>query len=133
MSRPLPRAYFWIDQTLIRDGIWLKLKIPARLAYIALSASVDRQGVTIWSRSKLMSLAGSGDAEEFEESLNELQSQGLLVRLIDQTPAAIRLCALGDAAAGGSSGQGVEKAKAPTLPIHIHTHIQWGEPPRVDP
>jgi hypothetical protein len=91
MSRRLPRSFFWIDQNLIRSGIWLKLSAEGRLAYIALAASCDREGVSIWSAPKLMELSACSEREEWGTRIAELENQGLIERIPDTAPPAIRL------------------------------------------
>lgn len=138
MSRPLPRAFFWLDQQLVRSGIWLKLSPQARLAYIALCASCDRQGVSIWSRAKLMQLSACQDPEEWQRLLVELESHQLVERMVDHSPPALRLVPL--QSEGMSAGMPTSRAAADALtaatpsesaklapmagpsPIVVHTH-----------
>lgn len=69
--RKLARSFFWIDQDLVRSGLWLKLSNVERLAYVALAASVNRDGVSLWGSEKLISLAGLS-RQEWEISLTKL-------------------------------------------------------------
>ena len=89
--RRLPRSFFWIDQSVIRSGAWLRLSVEARLAYVALAASCDREGITIWSAPKLMALSASGDHENWEAQVSELEREALIERVPDRSPPAIRL------------------------------------------
>jgi hypothetical protein len=129
MGRRLPRAFFWIDQSLIRGGVWLKLSAEARLAYIALSASCDRQGVSIWSRSKLMELSACKDPEDWRGRLVELESYRLIEPLPEHSPPAILLVELDpelSRSAGGDRAASNQMSAtwaggAPTAPIVVHT------------
>lgn len=55
--RKLARSFFWVDQDLLRSGLWLKLSAVERLVYIALAASVNRDGISLWGSEKLLTLA----------------------------------------------------------------------------
>lgn len=80
MSRRMPKSFFWIDQQLIRSGTWEKLSAQARLTYVALSATCDREGLSLWTARRLQSLAATEDIEVFGSSLSELE----VVRLIER-------------------------------------------------
>jgi|HubBroStandDraft_6_1064221.scaffolds.fasta_scaffold332963_3 hypothetical protein len=80
MPRRMPKSFFWIDQALIRMGIWEKLSAQARLTYVALSATCDREGLSLWSVRKLQILAATEDAEAFGSSLSELERMQLVER-----------------------------------------------------
>lgn len=69
--RKLARSFFWIDQELVRSGLWLKLPLESRLAYVALAASVNKDGISLWGEEKLLQLAGI-KAEEWIQSLTLL-------------------------------------------------------------
>ena len=67
--RRIPKSFFWIDQALIRSGVWEKLSGQARLTFVALSATCDREGLSVWSAQRLQSLSATADAEAFGSSL----------------------------------------------------------------
>lgn len=69
--RKLSRSFFWIDQELIRSGVWLKMSSAARLSYVALVASVNKDGTSLWGETKLLTLAGVNESE-WVLSLGEL-------------------------------------------------------------
>lgn len=69
--RKLAKSFFWIDQELVRSGVWTRLPGVARLVYIALAASVNRDGVSLWGQEKLIALAGCSK-EDWETSLVSL-------------------------------------------------------------
>ena len=75
MARRVPKSFFWIDQKLIRGGLWLKLSRRGKLLYVALSAACDREGRCHWGREKLMDLAGEQD---FEGGMEELAAHHLI-------------------------------------------------------
>lgn len=77
----MPRSFFWIDQHIIRSGIWMRVSASARLTYVAIAASADREGLSIWSGRKLMELTGDLVQEEFERNLNELDRMQLIERV----------------------------------------------------
>jgi hypothetical protein len=77
--RKLAKSFFWIDQELVRSGVWTKLPGVTRLVYIALAASVNRDGVSLWGQEKLIALAGCS-TEDWEASLVNL-SKYCLVQL----------------------------------------------------
>jgi hypothetical protein len=136
MSRRLPRAFFWVDQQIIRLGIWTKLSPLARLTYISLSASVDREGISIWSHHKLRELSGCCDRDELNRCLGELAEHSLIERFDEQIPPAIRLCNL---QSEGNESQTklpdhttkAQSAKRPSegaasVIVHTHTTIHLG-------
>jgi hypothetical protein len=127
-----------MDQHLIRGGVWLKLSAAARLAYVALAASCDRQGVSIWSRPKLMELSACLNPDEWGERIRELESHGLVESLPSSSPPAIRLIDL----EGSGLTTGVEIRPSPTstppvtptsawpFVVHTQTTISLGNPSR---
>jgi hypothetical protein len=126
MSRRLPRSFFWIDQQLVRNGTWVKLGHEARLVYIAISASVDRDGLSIWSRSKLMELSGCRTPEEFQQGIVDLESHRLIEPIPQNVPPAIHLCSLDPTEAetaprGAGSGRG--QHASPPIVVHTTVHI----------
>ena len=144
MNRKLPRSFFWVDQQLIRGGAWLKLSAPARLAYIALAASCDRQGVSIWSRHKLMELSACQDPDDWGSTLVELESHQLIQLLPECAPPEIRLTEL---TAESPASSGAEFKSPPGTPaaamagpspwassgplvVHTQTTIHLGHTPR---
>jgi hypothetical protein len=133
MGRRLPRSFFWIDQHLIRSGTWLRLSAEARLTYIAIAASCDRQGVSIWSRAKLMELAACKAPEEWGFRISELISHRLIELLPETAPPAIQLIELQpeqDTACGSAAPSLPPVIATPNPPpqvvVHTHTTIHLG-------
>ena len=128
MSRNLPRSFFWIDQHLIRSGIWLNLGAEARLTYIAIAASCDRQGISIWSRNKLMELSACKDPEEWEPRISELLDHKLIELLPENSPPAIRL--IGFQSESPNTGRTGPHRLPDTIPapviVHTYTTINLG-------
>lgn len=128
MSRRLPRSFFWIDQHLIRSGTWLKLSASARLAYIAIAASCDRQGMSIWSRNKLMELSACKNPDDWGPLISELMSHQLIEPLPENSPPAIRLIEFQIENFESASRSEAQRVPAPdatvtsTAPIVVHTH-----------
>ncbi|MGK5085468.1 hypothetical protein WDW37_19445 [Bdellovibrionota bacterium FG-1] len=89
--RRLPKSFFWIDQSVIRSGVWVRLSPEARLAYVALAASCDREGISIWSATKLMTLSACVAHDGWQAKLTELERESLIERVPESTPPAIRL------------------------------------------
>lgn len=129
MSRRLPRSFFWIDQSVIRSGAWQRLSAEARLAYVALAASCDREGLSIWSSPKLMELAACLERESWGARISELESCALVERVVDHSPPAIRLKEL-DSSARGDVAEAPRPSPAPptqfTTPIIVQTTIHLG-------
>ena len=75
--RNLAKSFFWIDQELLRSGLWLKLSAVDRLVYIALAASVNRDGVSLWGNEKLQVLA-SCSKTDWDESIIKLTEHDLI-------------------------------------------------------
>lgn len=75
--RKLARSFFWIDQELLRSGLWLKLSTVDRLVYIAIAASVNRDGVSLWGNEKLQLLA-SCTKTDWDESIVKLIEHNLV-------------------------------------------------------
>ena len=75
--RKLAKSFFWIDQELMRSGLWLKLSTVERLVYIAIAASVNRDGVSLWGCEKLQGLA-SCTALEWNEGVAKLIAHNLI-------------------------------------------------------
>ena len=133
MSRALARSFFWIDQNIIRQGVWAGLSAQARLAYVALSASVDREGVSIWSKKKLMEVAACPNPDEFEQGLIDLESRGLIQRHLEAIPPAISICNIPVLDGSGPIPKphgGLDKPSSALSPstgpgtsITIHNHI----------
>jgi hypothetical protein len=107
----------------------MKLSSEARLAYVALSASCDREGVSIWSRAKLMELSAIFDPDTWRERLVELESHQLIESLPGHLPPAIRLVELGREVAAPRPPDGEQSPSlpatwagdAPSAPIIVHT------------
>lgn len=78
--RKMARSFFWIDQQIIRSGIWQKLSMEAKLSYVAISASADREGLCQWGSQKLIDQIGAVAAEVFNKSLEELEALNLIAR-----------------------------------------------------
>lgn len=137
MSRRLPRSFFWMDQSVIRSGAWQRLSAEARLAYVALAASCDREGLSIWSAPKLMELAACREREEWGARISELEGCALIERVLDHSPPAIRLREL-DSPARGDAVEAprttpASAATPPAVPIIVHTqttiHLGGGRQP----
>jgi hypothetical protein len=128
MRRRLPKSFFWIDQNIIRSGAWQRLSASSRLAYVALAASCDRDGISIWSASKLMELSACREREEWTANITELENQQLIEKVPESSPPAIRLREL-EIQAGRDSTTDVCIAPKPVpgsstsaAPIIVHTH-----------
>ena len=133
MSRKLPRSFFWIDQGVIRNGAWLKLSAESRLAYIALAASCDREGISIWSIPKLMELAACQEREIWAERVIELEGHSLVEQMPEHIPPAIKL--LGLEVTPVTGGRGPSARELSTAPIVVHTHTTihlGGQAPHVE-
>jgi hypothetical protein len=76
--RNVPRAFFWIDQNVIRGGFWTALSIEARVLYVALAASADRDGVSRWGPVKLMELSGIKEPAWYEGAVKALVESKLV-------------------------------------------------------
>lgn len=131
MSRRLPRSFFWIDQSVIRSGAWQRLSAEARLAYVALAASCDREGLSIWSAAKLMELAACRAREEWGARVSELESCALVERVPEHSPPAIRLkeldsSARSDAAETSRSTPALATQFAAPIVVHTQTTIHLG-------
>ena len=75
--RKLSKSFFWIDQEIVRSGLWSKMSARARLCYVALVASVNREGLSLWGELKLSELAGV-TKEEWADVLSELSLSHLI-------------------------------------------------------
>lgn len=132
MSRRLPRSFFWIDQSVIRSGVWLGLSAEARLAYVALAASCDREGLSIWSARKLMELGACPEREDWSARVSELEGCALIERLPEHSPPAIRLKELDLPSRGEAGVEAARPAPAPASPhaapiiVHTQTTIHLG-------
>jgi len=126
MARRMPKSFFWIDQKLIRSGLWQKLTVTGKLFYVVLSAACDRDGRCHWGRTKLMELAG-GTERDFESGMAELSGHRLVK--MDDGLGAIELLAL-DEEPPLESPQPSLKAKTEATPVVIHTQltVQLGKP-----
>ena len=132
--RRLPRSFFWIDQSVIRSGAWLRLSAEARLAYVALAASCDREGISIWSVPKLMELSGSsGEHENWHVRVSELEREALIERVPEHSPPAIRLREFEAHARPGALDTGMIKpsplqstSTAAPIVVHTQTTIHFG-------
>lgn len=78
--RKMARSFFWIDQQIIRSGTWQRLTKEAKLSYVVLAASADREGVSQWGPQKLTELIGEVEFENFYKSLSELEEHSLIIR-----------------------------------------------------
>jgi hypothetical protein len=144
MSRRLPRSFFWIDQSMIRSGAWQRLSAEVRLAYVALAASCDREGLSIWSAPKLMELAACRDRDEWSARVSELESQKLIERVPESSPPAIRIMefeapvrgpiAEGEVPRSTASSAPSSPMAAPPIIVHTQTTIHLGgAPSHVEP
>lgn len=120
--RKLPKSFFWIDQQVVRNGIWVKLSCQARLAYVSIAASCDRDGLSIWSRSKLMELSGIQDPDHWSQHIGELDGHKLIELLPANSPPAIRLLSLESSENGAVRSEPVPRSQNTQPPIVIHTH-----------
>lgn len=75
--RKLSRSFFWIDQELVRSGLWQQLSNMERLVYVAIAASVNREGVSLWGTEKLLNLAGCSK-EDWDGSLVKMVEWNLV-------------------------------------------------------
>lgn len=136
MARRLPKAFFWIDQNVIRSGVWKGLSPQARLAYVALAASCDREGVSIWSAPKLMEISGCVEREEWSARIVELEQHRLIEAVPGHVPPAIRVMEVDPPGrTDPADRESSERRAPPTLPsspasiiVHTHTTIQMGAP-----
>jgi hypothetical protein len=132
--RRVPRSFFWIDQRVIRGGLWGQMSMGAKLAYVALAASVDRQGVSQWSRRKLMELAGGSAPLEFDQQLKELEGLRLVALPAEGAVAEIRMLNIdGDQdlqATQGSLETGIKRsqvmANGSSIVVHTQTVVRIG-------
>lgn len=122
--RKIPRSFFWIDQQIIRSGLWLRLSTEAKLAYVVIAASADREGVSHWGSKKMMEMMGSSEGEAFDKSLEELETLHLIVRGTSEAPGIRLLNILNEADSNKPSvppGSDTIKAHTSGPPIIIHT------------
>lgn len=131
--RQMARSFFWIDQQLIRSGQWAQLSIGAKLAYVALAASVDRQGVSQWSRAKLMLLTGASELTELAKSLIELQEHKLIALPPVDSSVEIRVLSLEAESTGLKAGpprsspsSDVVVSAVPATMVIVHTTVHIG-------
>lgn len=54
--------------------------MEAKLSYVAISASVDREGLCQWGPPKLIEQIGEIVVEQFNQSLDELEASKLIAR-----------------------------------------------------
>ncbi len=122
MARRMPKSFFWIDQRLIRSGLWVRLSSGGKLSYVALSATADRDGRCLWGKSKLAELAG-GSEDDFEKSLAELCE----LRLIEVQGAsgAVQILSLEEELTGALQTSTQPKPIVSPAPpsVIVHTHL----------
>lgn len=130
--RRVPRSFFWIDQQIIRSGLWLKLSMEAKLSYVVIAASVDREGVSHWGSKKMLEMVGPIEGEVFDKSLQELEALHLIVRGTAEAPGIRLLNILNEAelnkpAAPPSSDGAKTPISGPPIIIHTTTTVTLGE------
>jgi hypothetical protein len=119
MLRKMPRSFFWLDQKLIRSGLWAELSREAKLFYVALSAGCDREGRCLWGQSKLIALSGAV-AGEFDRSMTELAGR----RLIDLSEAnCIQLLSLDEETVESKTLSTPPPPKTEASQVIVHTHF----------
>jgi hypothetical protein len=123
VARRMPKSFFWIDQKLIRSGLWMKLTATGKLIYVALSAAADRDGRCHWGRTKLAELAG-GTEHDFESGLAELSGHRL-VKPADELGFVVEILSLEDDASSIETSRVGFKPKpdAESAPVVVHTHL----------
>ena len=123
MARRMPRSFFWIDQRLIRSGLWMKLTATGKLIYVALSAAADRDGRCHWGRTKLAELAG-GTEHDFESGMTELSGH-CLIKVATELGFVIEILSLEDDPSSVEASQVTVKSKpdAESAPVVVHTHL----------
>ena len=119
MARRMPKSFFWIDQKLIRSGLWMKLTATGKLFYVALSAACDRDGRCSWGKPKLAELAG-GTESDLDCGMTELSSHRL-IEVEDEHGFAVRLLSLEEESAASEATP--VKAKSEAAPVTVHTHL----------
>lgn len=126
--RKMARSFFWIDQHIIRSGIWQKLSMEAKLSYVVISASADREGFCQWSHQKLIEQIGEVALESFTKSLEDLESLSLIARGGPERPGIelLNLSVVDEKGHQSSSPANNNRAKAPII-IHTTTTVTLGD------
>ena len=122
--RKVPRSFFWIDQQIIRSGLWLKLSTEAKLAYVVIAASADREGISHWGSKRMLAMVGPIEVEVFDKSLQELEALQLIVLGTTEAPGIRLLNILNEADLNRPSAppsSDVVRAQSAATPIIIHT------------
>ena len=122
MARRMPRSFFWIDQKLIRSGLWMKLSTMGKLFYVVLSAAADREGRCHWGKTKLAELAG-GTEQDFESGITELSGHRL-IKVMDEF-AFVEILSFEDEGSSETSQVALKSLKSDTgsAPVVVHTHL----------
>ena len=128
MARRMPRSFFWIDQKLIRTGLWLKLSADAKLVYVALSAACDREGRCLMARPRLSDLAGISN--DIDQTLKELF--GLALVEVNHDPHfSVQMLSLDEEALAAEMpsqpAQAGASAGPPSVVVHTHLTVNLGE------
>lgn len=128
MARRMPKSFFWIDQRLIRSGLWVRLSSGGKLSYVALSATADRDGRCLWGKSKLTELTG-GSEDDFEKALAELCELRLIQ--VQGASGAVQILSLEEEIMGGMDTSAQPKSIAspapPSVIVHTHLTVNLGE------
>jgi hypothetical protein len=126
--RKMARSFFWIDQHIIRSGIWQKLSMEAKLSYVVISASADRDGLCQWGHQKLIEQIGEVAPESFTKSLEELETLNLIARGGPEKPGIelLNLSVEDERERQPSSPANNIRAKAPII-VHTTTTVTVGE------
>lgn len=123
MARRMPRSFFWIDQKLIRSGLWMRLTTTGKLFYVVLSAAADRDGRCHWGKTKLVELAG-GTEHDFEGGIAELSGHRL-IKVADELSFVVEILSLEDDSSIENPqvpAKSLKSSPEPT-PVVVHTHL----------
>ena len=122
MARRIPRSFFWIDQKLMRSGLWMKLTTTGKLFYVVLSAAADRDGRCHWGKHKLTELAG-GTEHDFESGIAELSGHRL-IKMADEIGFIIEILSLEDDPSQPENPLVPAKSDAQSsAPVVVHAHM----------
>lgn len=125
--RKMARSFFWIDQQIIRSGIWQRLSMEAKLSYVAISAGANREGHCQWGPQKLIEQIGKIAIESFTKSLEELEATNLIARGGPENPGIelLNLSAVHDERQSSMPTSNI-RLRAPII-IHTTTTVTVGE------
>ncbi len=125
--RKIARSFFWIDQQIIRSGIWQKLSMEAKLSYVAISAGANREGYCQWGPQKLIEQIGKLEIESFNKSLEELEATSLISRGSPGESPGIELLSLSAVSELQPSLPAVNTRSKTPIIIHTTTTVTVGE------